>query len=166
MAHELDMDFRLKLSWDEGLSPVRNRDLVRRDLGFASREEYRQMMRIDYIRNICHKLWEQPQINWDGKILGCCRNFWGDLGGNAFRDGLIASLNNEKIIYARDMLIGRRIPREDIPCFSCSVFQGRKARGRYLNRSLSYRSLRYVHRKLGLARYRKLNQVAGKFGFT
>ncbi len=32
------------------------------------------------------------------KVLGCCRNFWGDFGGNAFTDGLVSSLNNEKIV--------------------------------------------------------------------
>jgi hypothetical protein len=45
--------------------------------------------------------------NWDGKVLGCCINTWIDFGGNAFRDGLTASLNTEQIQYAQAMLLGR-----------------------------------------------------------
>lgn len=37
-----------------------------------------------------------PQINWDGKLLGCCLNFWGDFGGNAFEQGLERILTSEK----------------------------------------------------------------------
>jgi hypothetical protein len=59
------------------------------------------------MHSICHELWDMPQVNWDGKVLGCCRNFWGDFGGNAFTDGLIESLNNEKIAYARKCCAGR-----------------------------------------------------------
>ena len=46
------------------------------------------------MQEICHQLWDAPQINWDGKILGCCRNFWGDFGGNAFTEGLFQSVNS------------------------------------------------------------------------
>lgn len=45
-----------------------------------------------------------PQINWDGKLLGCCLNFWGDFGGNAFEQGLEHVLSSENLAYARRML--------------------------------------------------------------
>src|SRR5262249_34909681 len=98
MAAALGMTFSVKLSWDEQFSPVHNIELVRRatKTGAASRTEYTNKHKRDYMESICHQLWDRPQINWDGKVLGCCRNCWGDFGGNAFRDGLLASVNNEK----------------------------------------------------------------------
>jgi hypothetical protein len=65
-------------------------------------------------------------------VLGCCINYWGNFGGNAFRDGLTASVNTEQIQYARAMLLGRAPPREDIPCTRCSEYQKISKRGAWL----------------------------------
>jgi hypothetical protein len=73
--------------------------------------------------------------NWDGKVLGCCINTWIDFGGNAFRDGLTASLNTEQIQYAQAMLLGRAPPREDIPCTRCWSYQKMSERGTWLERA-------------------------------
>jgi MoaA/NifB/PqqE/SkfB family radical SAM enzyme len=135
MARELSMSFRAKLSWDPRFSPVRDEDLVRRESGVdaASRAEYKEKTGIDLMEGTCRQLWGRPQINWDGKLLGCCRNFWGDFGGNAFTDGLSACLDGEKMRYARDMLRGRQPPRDDIPCATCEIYQHNRAHGRWLN---------------------------------
>ena len=50
-----------------------------------------------------------------GTVLGCCRNFWGHFGGNAFRDGLLPAVNSEGMRLARDMLLGRDAGRPEIP---------------------------------------------------
>jgi hypothetical protein len=126
------MDFRPKLSWDSGFSPVRNQEIIRLELGAASRQEYKEINGAHYMQGICHQLWEDPQINWDGKVLGCCHNFWGDFGGNVFSDGLIECLNTEKIRYARAMLTGRKSAREDIPCASCEIYSGMKKEDKWL----------------------------------
>jgi|RhiMetdeSRZDD1v2_1073273.scaffolds.fasta_scaffold152513_4 Iron-sulfur cluster-binding domain len=153
MAHDLDMKFHLKLCYNPQFSPVRDQDLVRKELGAASRQEYKQRNGVDYVQGICHQLWDQPQINWDGKVLGCCLNFWGDFGGNAFKDGLLNSINNERIDYARDMLLGKKTPREDIPCTTCSIYLGRKAGGKWVKRrspsSPPYPALRFLLRLFG-----------------
>ena len=127
LAAELGMRFYVKLSWDRDLSPVVNEDTIRKvtGTGAASRDEYREKHGAEYMGQICRQLWNDPQINWDGKVLGCCRNFWGDFGGNAFRDGLLESLNHEKIAYARDMLEGRKPARPDIPCTTCELYTRR-----------------------------------------
>ena len=91
------------------------------------------------MQEICHQLWDHPQINWDGKVLGGCRNFWGDFDGNVFRDGLIDALNNEKINYARDMLLGNNKERDDIPCTTCDIYLGMKAKGKWLVRNAERR---------------------------
>ncbi len=134
MAAELEMEFYTKLTWDSDFSPIRDKDFVRAQTGeeAVSREEYEQMRGEKYVSQICDQLWDNPQINWDGKVLGCCRNFWGDFGGNAFSDGLEESLNNSKIAYARDMLKGRMPPRDDIPCTTCDLYEDMRRRERFI----------------------------------
>ena len=136
MAARLGMSFQPKISWDAKFSPVRNKDFVREQTGepAVTREEYEQRHGEKYLRSICHQLWDDPQINWDGKNLGCCRNFWGDFGGNAFKDGLAACVNHEKMIYARDMLRGRKPPRDDIPCSTCELYHAMQARSDWIVR--------------------------------
>jgi len=70
----------------------------------------------------CYQLWDSPQINWDGKLLGCCVNRKKDFG-NVFEEGLENCLKSEKYIYAKNMLKGKVRPREDIPCFDCPNFE-------------------------------------------
>ncbi|MFC1980307.1 radical SAM/SPASM domain-containing protein [Chloroflexota bacterium] len=135
LASALDMSFYLKLAWDDRLSPVRDQEYVRQLVGVTSREEYKQKYGVEYLHEVCHQLWNAPQINWNGKLLGCCRNFWGDFGVDAFNDGLLESINNDKIKYARDMLLGKKPAREDIPCTTCSLYMQMKAEGRWLVRS-------------------------------
>ena len=134
MARRLGMDFRLKLSWDPAFSPVQDGGLVRMELGAATREEFRERRQRTYQEDMCHQLWDRPQINWDGTLLGCCRNFWGDFGGNVFRNGLAAVLNGEKMRYARAMLRGERPARADIPCTTCDVYLDRRESGRWVRR--------------------------------
>ena len=134
MANSLDMNFHVNLTWDDGFSPLRNPEHTRKIAGAASREEYKRMYGVDYKRGICRDLWDAPQINWDGKILGCSRNFWGDFGGNAFISGLYQSINSDKIKYARDMVLGKKPERDDIPCTTCDLYINMKADGRWLTK--------------------------------
>jgi hypothetical protein len=128
LAAELGMGFYVKLSWDSTLSPVRNPESIRSaaGVGAATREEFKQKHGQDYMQGICGQLWETPQINWDGKVLGCARNFWAEFGGNAFTDGLLPSINSEKLRYARRMLQGDAPARNDVPCSSCEIYLGRR----------------------------------------
>jgi glycosyltransferase involved in cell wall biosynthesis len=134
MAAKLGMEFHTKLSWDAKLSPIRDADFVRAesDLPFITREEYEQEHGEKFGSGICHQLWDAPQINWDGRVVGCCRNFWGDFGGNAFADGLLESVNNEKITYAREMLSGRRPVRDDIPGSTCEIYIAMLSRSKFV----------------------------------
>jgi MoaA/NifB/PqqE/SkfB family radical SAM enzyme len=125
MAKDLNMKFFLKFSYDELFSPVKNEQLVRKETEseVATSSEYIQKHGRNQLQtHICSQLWNQPQINWDGRVLGCCVNNWGDFG-NAFDSSLIKELNNEKIHHARQMLLGKEEAREDIPCTSCSYYK-------------------------------------------
>ena len=134
MAQKLGMEFYTKLNWDAKFSPIRDPEFVRAQTGWRSvtREEYEKEHGEKYGSSICHQLWDDPQINWDGKVIGCCRNFWGDFGGNAFVDGLMNSINNKTIRYAREMLSGRKPPRADIPCSTCEMYIAMRKSGKFI----------------------------------
>lgn len=89
-AHELDMEFSLKMASESARfkSPVKNKERARRlfKLGeVADRSEYREKYSREYGQDgACSQLWNNPQINYDGRVLGCCVNHWGDFG-NAFK---------------------------------------------------------------------------------
>ncbi len=89
----------------------------------VTREENEKVTGINYVRPTCLSLWYSPRINWDGRVTGCCWNVWSEFGGNVFTDGYIHCINNEKIEYAKKMLLGQVEPRSDIPCVSCDIFQ-------------------------------------------
>lgn len=127
LANELDMTFYLKLQWGnlygETFSPVRDPDLVRREHpdAVATRDEYDAKFEDKYFQP-CFQLWQSPQINFDGKVLGCCVNHWGDFGVVDGAD-IQAAVNNEKMVYAREMLQGRTEARGDIPCSDCEMYK-------------------------------------------
>jgi len=127
MARKLGMEFSLKLAWDD-FSPVKDKDRVGAlsGMGVASRKEYQEKYGKFYLnKTICSQLWLQPQINADGRVLGCCVNHWGDYG-NAFKEDLAGILNNERMNYARAMLLGEKEEREDIPCTHCGRYKEMK----------------------------------------
>jgi MoaA/NifB/PqqE/SkfB family radical SAM enzyme len=136
MAARLGMTFNTKITWDSEFSPIRDKHYVRAQTGeqAVTRQEYEELHGRKYLREACHQLWDFPQFNWDGKNLGCCRNFWGDFGGNAFTDGLVNCLSHEKMAYARQMLRGRKPPRGDIPCSTCEMYHAMQARADWIVR--------------------------------
>ncbi len=123
LSRMLNMEICFKLNYFPDALPVYNRDRVRQFVGYADRREFLEKEEKHYWRHECYGLWLNPQINWDGKLLGCSRNMWGVFGGNVFESGLMDAINNEKTRYAREMLMGRLPAREDMPCMKCAVYQ-------------------------------------------
>jgi hypothetical protein len=123
------MDMRLT-EYDCDFSPVRDSELVRRELGFASLKEQKgNGVFRDF--GVCNNLWDEPAVNWDGKIMGCCCSLE-DFGGNAFKD-FIGAMNGEVINYAREMVRGGP-PREDVPCFRCLIYRMMERDGTWISR--------------------------------
>jgi len=133
MAKKLNMQFSPKMSWDSKYSPIRDKEFVMAETGWpvVTREEFEETMGKNYMRDVCLPLWNSPRVNWDGKIMGCCWNSWGDFGGNAFHDGLVSAINNEKITLAREMLLGKRGPIDGIPCTTCDMYMKIKESRRF-----------------------------------
>ena len=125
LASELDMDFTLKLNWDDSYSPVRDKEKVRREVteGVTSRREYEETNGEPYLANICNQLWRNPQVNFDGTVWGCCRNNWKPFNSNVFDDGYENAINSEQMRYARSMLRDNAPARDDIPCTTCSLYK-------------------------------------------
>jgi MoaA/NifB/PqqE/SkfB family radical SAM enzyme len=122
MAEELEMELRFKLNHTPKYSPIRDKERVVRltGIGAASRDDYVRRSKRFYSRP-CMQLWDSPQINWDGKLLGCCANKFGDFG-NVFELGLEPALAAEPYRYAQRMVLGLEPPREDLPCYRCKVY--------------------------------------------
>jgi hypothetical protein len=127
-AEDLGMKFNLKLCSDDGFSPVKDKEFVRLhfDKKVSNRHEYARMYGEDYVQNICFQLWDEPQINWNGQLLGCCKNYWGDFGVNVFSHGLLPAINSEKMKIARNMLLGVIPSSAAIPCAQCPIYTARK----------------------------------------
>jgi len=79
-------------------------------------------------------------------MLGCCVNYRGDFGGNAYRDGTPGGDQ-------------RRPTGDDIPC-TCKIYLGMRPGDRWLQHGLEER-LRVLYYRLVPARRR----VAGKCSF-
>ena len=120
-------------NYDKNYSPVKNIEFVKKETGLE-----RLDINSDYIVRLkeyingetcwffCKYLWE-PQINWNGDILGCtCKRNKKIFGGNVFDEGLIEALNNPTLIYAKNMVINNAIPNENIPCCNCPVYNAMK----------------------------------------
>lgn len=107
-------------------------DLIRKYSAYKDEHDYLNNEGRHYMRHQCYHLWQNPQINWDGRLLGCARNIWGHYAENVFRDGLEACFNNEKINYARRMLMGNGEVTKDIPCINCSVFRSMSESGMWI----------------------------------
>lgn len=123
MAKKLGMSFYTKLNRVSSYSPVKNEKYVRKEsgLGVANRREFVQKYKRLYI-NACLRLWNSPQINWDGKLLGCNVNMW-DHFGNVFKTSLKQCLESERYIYAKQMVLGKKKARKDIPCSRCPSYK-------------------------------------------
>ena len=171
-AESLNMTFSPKMSWDSEFSPVMDKAFVMKETGWpaVTREEYARVTGKEYVRSVCYALWTAPRVNWDGKILGCCWNSWGEFGGNAFTDGYSECVNGRGIGDARAMLTGKSPFLEGLPCSTCELYEKIRKSGKYLRRGEIFRSkriwfrfARYVYKTLNLERARsKLRGIASR----
>jgi hypothetical protein len=107
--------------WPDRLA-VRDRRRIRKLLGWADRVEFMESMGIQYCRILCLNLWRAPQINWDGRLVGCMCNMSHTFADYVLDERFQEEVNNERMRYARQMLMGDAPPREDIPCARCTYF--------------------------------------------
>lgn len=127
-AEKLGIRIFFEMNWDSSYSPVINKEFISKETGLDYNYDNTENVILAYQRDpshwfFCSMLWEQPQINWDGQVLGCCSVHRENFGGNAFKDGLLKALNHPKMIYAKNMLTGNAPIIDSIPCGHCFVFE-------------------------------------------
>jgi MoaA/NifB/PqqE/SkfB family radical SAM enzyme len=123
LARMLNMKVFVKLNRAPDRLALRDRTRIRRLYGYADRQEYRAVTGMIYCRDLCLCLWRAPQVNWDGRLLGCPCNKHSAFAASVFNGSFMAEINNERMTYARRMLLGEAPPRDDIPCSTCSWYR-------------------------------------------
>lgn len=137
LADSLGMKFHLKLSWDDlygkTFSPILNKEIIRVEsgLGVADRKEFEEKYKRNYVDRCCSFFFNKPHINFDGKLLGCGINHWADFG-NVFHEGIENCIKGERYQYTRQILMGLRPERKDIPCIHCKIYNFRKTHNNYI----------------------------------
>jgi MoaA/NifB/PqqE/SkfB family radical SAM enzyme len=127
IANELGMQIYFKLTWDKGYVPE-NVEMLKKETGlkYLSREEvFKNEGRPYGNYGLCRLLWNEPQINWDGRLLGCCCVSNDDYGVNVFKIGLKKAINSKKYRYAKEMIQGKvGVPKnkKNIPCVNCNQY--------------------------------------------
>lgn len=134
-AKMLNMNVVFKYTWNPDYQPQKI-EMLKAETGLASltREEYHQNNSKTYKSDVCHQLWNSPQINWDGRLLGCCTvgtTGKKDFGVNVFDIGLEQALTAESYKFAKLLLQGK-VTTQDIfhlhdviPCIDCGIYKER-----------------------------------------
>ncbi len=113
MAKKLGMSFIIKDNWDNDYSPVISIPSNKKKPGKISNSNRNPFF--------CSYLWTSPQVNWDGKLLGCCINDWYDFG-NAFNKSLRELINSDIYVHTKNVLLGREKPNSNFLCRDCNVY--------------------------------------------
>lgn len=122
ISKALNMKPFFKLNFFPELLTVVDTTTLKEKFGYAGMDSYFDTTGKIYMRDICLQLWRAPQINWDGRLLGCSNNISENYASYAFGDAFVKEINNEHIKYARKMLMGLAPQRSDIPCSKCKQY--------------------------------------------
>ena len=122
LARMLGMEVDFKLNTFPGTFPLREPAALARLLGYADKASYLGQTGKVYMREVCLQFWRAPQVNWDGRLLGCSANASVSFAEYALGDAFPREINNERMRYARRMLMGQAPPRDDMPCAMCETY--------------------------------------------
>ena len=134
-AKELNMQMFYKLNYVKEEFKPKNRKLLEKVTGqqYFSIKEYNENNEKMYGSDFCYQTIYEPQINWDGRLLGCCAVWRTDLGINVFEEGLIKALNSAQYREEIACLLGlKEEPSASIPCEECELYHGNIRKGNYL----------------------------------
>lgn len=126
-AEKLNMKMFFKLQRDFGYVPKDPAFLHRvTGLEFLSIEEYNEHTNKDYL-SLCTDMIYVPQINWDGRLLGCCRAIDCDFGVNVFEMGLQKALSSEEFVKSKKNIFLKDNEIYDLsennPCKRCHIYK-------------------------------------------
>ncbi len=129
-AGELGMEIEFKRNVKSEYSPIKNKKLVEKQAGLKIYEDRIELFQ-DVLRSkkmiTCSSLFDSPQIDYNGNLLGCCKIYYGNMGVNVFKQGLLNALNSPNVIYIKQILTDLSInPSLNIPCAKCSRYRAIK----------------------------------------
>jgi hypothetical protein len=125
----MEVDFRLNTFPDT--FPLRDPAALTRLLGYADKTSYLKKTGHVYMREVCLQFWRAPQVNWDGRLLGCSANTNVNFADYVLDDSFAREINNEPMRYVRRMLIGEAPPRDDMPCSGCKSYADLRRHGQW-----------------------------------
>ena len=136
MAKQLGIPIYFKLNFIPSYKP-KNPEKLKKDTGLAevTREEYLKKYEIPYLNDDCLQVFNDPQFNWDGMLLGCCRNEYSFFKSNLFKDGFKNCLQDEGFQRMKKVLKTANPSKEQmegLPCSNCNVWKSRNKYGKSL----------------------------------
>lgn len=138
LAIELKMaDIYFKNPWNKDIQIYKipessKRKLLEMKNSLESDQEVKNILSKNQIP-ICNQLWIQPQINWDGRLLGCCCSTNNELNINVFDTNLKKALNCKQMKYMRNVLKGKEKSVKNIACEKCIFFEEIYKRKQFVN---------------------------------
>ncbi len=133
MAADLGMYWQYSVNFTPQYSPIAEKDkeFVQKELS-SDKMSWDLMGDIKDKAVICDAMFNQPQISFDGQLLGCCCN-QGFYQANVFKQGLKKALNSADYLYAKKMLAGKVPEKQGIPCTTCHTYKMMKEEGVWLD---------------------------------
>ena len=124
MAKNLNINITFSLPWGKNTFTPKNPDFVTQETGlkFASVQKMEATTKKKYALNLCERMFSAPQINYDGKLLGCCILYKEYLGVNVFETGLEKALNSAEFLYSIGIIKGKYNPIDASPCTKCNEY--------------------------------------------
>lgn len=118
-----------------------NKEVKFNDLGFEEQtiiQYFKNNHKIYKILNQsipgCFHPFIQPQINWDGRLLGCYCSTHNELNINVFETGLKNALKSEKMKFMRDVIQGKRTSDNTISCHWCDTYKQMKEQNKFIDK--------------------------------
>ena len=133
LAKELDIPITFKLNWDNSYHPI-EREFLLDQTGLAelTRAEYSERHGVPYLGSICQQMFVSPQINWDGRLLGCCNATHASFDVNVFEVGLQEALKSPEFLKAKKCLFEVNPDETEFGscmCFDCPTRRERESAG-------------------------------------
>ena len=136
IAKELGIPIWFKLNYLDNYKPSDPEQLkAQTGLSEVTREEYLKKHKLPYLNEDCLQVFLDPQFNWDGMFLGCCRSWQHVFKPNIFDDGLEACINSDDLRKLKEFLLLHDPDPEiykDLPCWNCILWKGRQKFGKVL----------------------------------
>lgn len=129
MAEELNMSIYFKKDWSGKFKPKDPKKIY--EVTGLSYDD--NCYESDFCNPTCIQLLTNPQINWDGRLFGCCENASDDWKHNVLEEDFIECINSDNYRKSIYRLLGDQEVKDHMdPCRNCYEFDNIDKKGRYL----------------------------------